>query len=311
MSRRAVTLVEILVVLGIISVMMSLLLPAAQAIRERARNVACQNQLRQIGIAITDHESSFKHIPAGGWGYRWVGDATKGFGPQQPGGWIFNTLPFLESGVVRDHAVSSSIRYKAIALTQPLPAFVCPSRSTASPTPYLGITTLHNADRPQLSFKADYAGNGGDQHLPNGPGPESEQLSDLKRYAWPHMQATGVFFARSQTKFRDVSDGLSNIYFVGEKYVRTTPSQTSEQRDLGNDQAALIGDDHDIRRWCSTNPRWDNYYDSADSFGSRHPYGWNALLGDGSIHQISFYIELKAHQALGNRRDGSHAVLQF
>jgi len=212
------------------SVMVSLLLPAVQAVRERVRNLTCQNQLRQIGIAITNHESSFKHLPAGGWGYRWVGDANQGFGLEQPGGWIFNTLPFLELGAVREQAVSNSVQHVATSLSQPLPTFACPSRSAATPTPYLGITALHNADRPQLSFKSDYAGNGGDQQLPNGPGPDGAQTSDLKRYD------------------------------------------------------------------CSTHPRWDNNYDAADSFGSRHPYGWNAVLGDGSIHQISFYIELSTHQ---------------
>jgi len=95
-SRLAFTLVELLVVIAIIGILVALLLPAIQAAREAARRTTCKNHLRQIGTAFLNHESSIGHLPTGGWAVRWVGDADRGFGEDQPGGWVYNILPFIE-----------------------------------------------------------------------------------------------------------------------------------------------------------------------------------------------------------------------
>ena len=90
------TLVELLVVIAIIGVLVALLLPAIQAAREAARRNSCKNNLRQLAIGCLNHESGAGFYPSGGWGANWVGDADRGFGRDQPGGWIYNVLPFIE-----------------------------------------------------------------------------------------------------------------------------------------------------------------------------------------------------------------------
>ena len=58
--------------------------------------------MKQIGLAFLAHESAHKHLPAGGWYYRWVGDADRGYGEEQPGGWAFNILPYIEEAELHD-----------------------------------------------------------------------------------------------------------------------------------------------------------------------------------------------------------------
>ncbi len=92
--RRGFTLVELLVVIAIIGILVALLLPAIQAAREAARRAQCKNNLRQIALACLNHENSQKTFPFGGWSFGWMGDPDQGYGPQQPGGWIYAAAPY-------------------------------------------------------------------------------------------------------------------------------------------------------------------------------------------------------------------------
>src|SRR4051812_24808536 len=100
--RQGFTLVELLVVIAIIGILVALLLPAIQAAREAARRNQCVNNLKQLSLGALNHESTFKMFPSSGLGYKWVGDPNFGHGRKQPGGWIYNTLPFIEEQAIHD-----------------------------------------------------------------------------------------------------------------------------------------------------------------------------------------------------------------
>jgi len=93
--------VEILVVIAIIGILVALLLPAIQSAREAARRAQCANNLKQIGLACLNHVDTHKYWPSGGWGFDWTADSDRGYGPDQPGSWIFNVLDYVEEGNLR------------------------------------------------------------------------------------------------------------------------------------------------------------------------------------------------------------------
>lgn len=98
----AFTLVELLVVIFIIGVLVAILLPAIQAAREAARRVQCKNNLRQLALAVITHHEQIGWFPTGGWGPYWVGDADRGYGGEQPGGWVYNLLPLIEEAPLHE-----------------------------------------------------------------------------------------------------------------------------------------------------------------------------------------------------------------
>ena len=95
LAARGFTLVELLVVISIIGILMSLLLPAINSVREQARQTQCRSHIRQLALACLAHEGTNTTLPAGGWGWGWAGDPDFGVGQSQCGGWIYTILPQL------------------------------------------------------------------------------------------------------------------------------------------------------------------------------------------------------------------------
>jgi prepilin-type N-terminal cleavage/methylation domain-containing protein/prepilin-type processing-associated H-X9-DG protein len=327
-SRRGLgngfTLVELLVVIAIIGILVALLLPAVQAARESARRAQCVNHLKQLGLASLNHHDTHKHFPTGGWGSRWCGDSDRGFDKGQPGGFFFVVLPYIEAqdvftigtGFAPPQKIKPNTERNAI----PQSFFHCPSRRSFMAYPMDETTkkqnpTHFNANNyTTLVAKTDYAANCGTP-LVTGltSGPASIAAGDTS-YVWPDTsQFTGVNFVRSEIKIREITDGLTKTYLVGEKYLN--PDGYENATDGGDNGTAYDGSNSDLIRSShysvqgstvvSLPPLQDRPGVAAsDNWGSPHPGGLNMGMCDGSVQSISYDIDLEMHRRLGHRRDG-------
>src|SRR5262249_39819373 len=146
------TLIELLVVIAIIGILIALLLPAVQKVREAANRMKCANNLRQMAIGWHNHENTHGFFPTGGWGWFWVGDPDRGVDRNQPGGWIYNILPYVEQGSLYSLGAGLPWPDKLKASTQragtPLEMFSCPSKRRAGLYPNYGNFTYFNAASP-------------------------------------------------------------------------------------------------------------------------------------------------------------------
>jgi prepilin-type N-terminal cleavage/methylation domain-containing protein/prepilin-type processing-associated H-X9-DG protein len=338
------TLVELLVVIAIIGILIALLLPAIQAAREAARRTQCKNNLKQIGLAWLTHQSAQKHFPAGGWGWNWTGDPDQGFDKNQPGGWIYNILPYMEERVVHD--LGKGLPYngqKQAALGQALQTAIkgiaCPTRRSESGTFLLAspATAPVNVSGVMVNssrvVRGDYCANAGDQATnENGGGPTSTgAITSGDGFPTPY-RGTGVCYQESMIRLKDITDGTSQCYMVGEKYLAIDLYGTGS--DLADNEWAFAGYDNDIYRTAtdmstatggrnnsktSPNIARDARTDPGDPtdnfgknmWGSAHPSNSNMVFCDGSVHAIPYTVDLQVHQALANRSDGKKVKYDF
>jgi prepilin-type N-terminal cleavage/methylation domain-containing protein/prepilin-type processing-associated H-X9-DG protein len=311
-ARRAMTLIELLVVIAILGVMVALLLPAIQASREAARDATCKNNLRQIALAVELHVTAIGHYPTGGWGGSWTGDPRRGYGRDQPGGWVYNILDFLESSAVRRGGGPQSDAEQRAAAAQsmqlPLVVVACPTRRPAAPFPHAQPYLLANADVPATVARSDYAINAGDAGVNqlgtgNQAGPATEELAD-SGYTWPSMNIyNGVSHFRSEVTRQQVVDGTSHTYLVGEKYLDVRHYETGlTDADRG---FALIGYAPDTVRMTRIlqPPLPDDAASTTMRFGSAHAAGCNFAYCDGSVRRVSYDVDPDVHRYRGNRQD--------
>ena len=281
-KRSAFTLVELLVVIAIIGILIGMLLPAVQQVREAARRSACQNNMKQIVLACHNYESARQNFPPGV-NYR---DATFGAAPgtqlsrgapvlKRPSrpngdsahriGWGMFILPFAEQNNLFDQFKLDTENYELnpfdspfsapnVLLSQvpstPLPMFMCPS--DASPegdgNGYYTPNAVANTTQ-QWSAKSCYVGNVGANYFGDSVNP-SESIT------W------GPFSRNSRTTFQEMSDGSSNVVMFGERSSATVDDGTDTVKPYG-------------AVWAGRS----NVDDTYRSGSSDRPWGWSSDFG--------------------------------
>jgi prepilin-type N-terminal cleavage/methylation domain-containing protein/prepilin-type processing-associated H-X9-DG protein len=316
-GHRGFTLVELLVVIAIIGILVALLLPAIQAAREASRRTMCFNNLKQMGLAVQQHIDVTKHFPSGGWGHYWVGLPDRGFDKKQPGSWVYNILPFAELNSLHDLGAGTTGDALETANAQrietPVPLFMCPTRGRSGLYPYGTDVPLNfRLSKPTArQTRADYSINGGDLRQAPLGGPDTLAQGDDPSYPWPDMSGQdGICFMRSLIGVKQVTDGLSKTFLIGEKYLDPDLYETSD--DPGDNETMWAADDLDQLRWTGKFGKKGAVLQQDtpgallyESFGGPHTGGCNFAFCDGSTRSVDFEIDTEVLRCLGNRKDGS------
>lgn len=285
-GRAGLTVLELLVTMTASAVLISLLLPVVQSAREAARRVECQNNLRQLGIAVHQHHDVFGRLPTG-WSKV----------PETPveSGWAPSLLPFLEQIPLQD-----KVKEKwPVAMLNPdapdadllrTPAFLqCPS------------------DVAERSFRL-FRDFGGKEIA----GSVENELSEIALMQLPHANYVGiagtldpdetpdtlldgVFIHGRSIRFQDLTRGLSNVAIIGERSARRLPSTWLGFHQLGEDGPARVtgfmnlGPNQPLADECELD--------------SRHPGGVHLLFADGHLQFIDNTIDATVYQQLARRSE--------
>lgn len=274
--RAGFTLIELLVVIAIIAILIALLVPAVQKVRESAARTQCQNNLRQIGIAFHSYNDVKKQLPKGG-----------DNGPTNCCSadiisyynWTYYILPYVEQEPL--YRIGQVLSNKGALRTRPVPIYYCPQRRSVQL--YRGVA------------KCDYAANAGTNST-NGIAVQ------------PRTGAAVTMVT--------ISDGTSNTLLAAESRVHLAFLDSGTSCCSDNEDAYTNGWADDVERRGNVVPEPDLTNAAQDSaladgrFGSSHSSGLNICLADGSVRFVSFNITQVNWQRLCVRNDGQIANLE-
>lgn len=310
--RAGFSLIELLVVIAIIAILAALLFSGVQAAREAANKAICANNLSQMALAANSHVTLYGRYPTGGWGWSWVGDPDRPPDKSQPGGWIYNILPFMEYRNIHDMGKGLPQQAKQQAISQrvgiTIKEFNCPTRPRVG-NPYSGGADVYkyygesgSTPCPAMA-RADYASNAGDNGLDElWPGPGSEAEGDTPGFPWHNTTGiTGTTFERSWIRQGDITKGISNVYLYGEKYLN--PDHYNNGQDPADNENMYCGMDNDLSRDTNHPPHRDQAgWTDTFSFGSNHRGGCNMAYCDGSVRWVNYTVSPTVHMLAGVRQ---------
>ena len=280
------TLVELLVVIAIIGVLVALLLPAVQAAREAARRAECQNNLKQLGIGVTTYHDTLRSFPSGR-------NTTDQFGVS----WAFRLLPFVEQQAIHD-AHKATFRVdadeNALSMRSPVSTYFCPSRRS----PARDRNFDNNDTPPRVTNAAaggDFAANAGTYY--------NYRVADrLDR-----TQARAIF-TFSKIQARQVTDGLSKTFAIGERHVPPPdPTVPPEMVHYWQGDCAFLAADTPRGIFADTQRGLANGGSDPDNekYGSEHTGITQFVFLDGHVDALSNDTDLNALRFYCSIGDGN------
>jgi prepilin-type N-terminal cleavage/methylation domain-containing protein/prepilin-type processing-associated H-X9-DG protein len=299
-SRAGFTLIELLVVIAIIAVLIGMLLPAIQKVREAAARSSCANNLHQIGVALQGYHDAHSSFPPG---YRAAGPYSDGGGDTAPGwAWSAYLLPFLEQGNLAaqidfDRPIAGTPAARAV-----LAVYLCPSDQP--PAAAFAVSDAFGASLALVGPSSYAACVGGD---------ESGTADATGR---------GVFYRNSRTQIVQITDGTAQTILVGEKawgdvngtWAGAVPDGAARRGPLnpcpGSGAGFYPAPALVLAHSHLNNPTTDTD-GGLDDFSSRHVGGSNFVFADGHVSFVrsvpgdnpdgSYTRDGLALQALGTR----------
>ncbi len=290
MARKAFTLIELLVVGAIISILLGLLLPAVQKVRESANRMKCQNNLKQIGLGCHQYHDTHRSFPPGYSASVAYPDTTPGWG------WAAFLLPYIEhENLYRQIDFRRPVE-QSPAIQTPLSIFLCPSDpSPPSDFPVTDGTLTPLCTAAPSTYAATVGQDASEVDAPTGD---------------------GVFFRNSKTRIADITDGTSQTVMLGDRAWSQTngiwagaPNGAICRPGTANVWPNATGPAQTL---ILAHNNWINITTDADGglddFSSNHPGGVNLLFADGSVHFLKSITsdgpERRAFWALGTRAIG-------
>jgi prepilin-type N-terminal cleavage/methylation domain-containing protein/prepilin-type processing-associated H-X9-DG protein len=293
--RSAFTLIEVLVVIAIIGILVGLMLPAVQRVRESAARLKCQNNLKQIGIALQNYHDRLNGFPAGY--HTQVAADNSDLGPGW--GWAAYLLSDIEQTNLLNQIRFDLQIYdpaNANARVTTVPTYLCPSDPGARDT----FVVVDAGGNPICSVAhASYVG-----------------INGVLGVSSDAFDNNGAFLRNMRMRVADICDGLSNTLFVGERATNMSNvtwtgavtnavvpdlrySDPADQMANAELAPALVLS-HGSRNHLPNNPL---VFD-ADATSSYHIQGVNFLFGDGSVRGINSTINGLIYEALLTRNGG-------
>ena len=293
-KRTAFTLIELLVVIAIIAILIGLLVPAVQKVRESANQTTCQNNLHQIGIAMHAYYDNYKNFPPG-----YICQPQKNTDYTSPGwGWGSLILPYLEGDAVSrqiNFALPVEHASNKAARTTIIPMFVCPSDQPTGIFTIIDKANIPLADAATNSYGACH-----------GVGPDLDQELD---------DGNGMFFRNSKIRINEVTDGTSNTIAIGERASMMSQTPWAGAVAFGTTRITqgaptsnpTIIEDSPTQVLCHVSIHTINDPASdPEDFFTPHPGVATFLFADGSVRPLRIRIDLAALQGLATRNGGEN-----